>query len=63
MKYWGSIRGQILLILIYEEFPRLKLLLLTKPNYTSTNFKDIILTQEGWGGGWGSRPSEVYIMT
>ena len=54
MKSWGQIRGQIRLILIYGEFPRLKLLLLTKPNIHpchsgSTDSRDTILTQGSLG--------------
>ena len=55
MKYWGQIREQIRMILIYGEFPRITLLLLTKPNIHPflselTGPRDTILTQGGLGG-------------
>ena len=51
-KYWGQIRGQILFILIYGEFPRVILLILTQPNIYSylsgfTDSRNTILIQGG----------------
>ena len=55
-KYWGQIRGRIRLILVYGEFPRLKILLLTKPNIQPcisgfTNSRVTFLTQGVWESG------------